>query len=104
MKVTYGTIFGILKIFEKVGHSAQCGEPLPGAEKKEATTRQRPAGATSTGDGEPLPGAEKKEAETRPRPAGAQVNWGKNQNSSINVILSTFILGLKIVLYRRKTL
>ena len=58
MKVTYGTIFGILKIFEKVGHSAQCGEPLPGAEKKEATTRQRPAGATSTGDGEPLPGAE----------------------------------------------
>ena len=25
----------------------------------EATTRQRPAGATSTGDGQPLPGAEK---------------------------------------------
>ena len=23
MKVTFGTIFGILKIFEKVGHSAQ---------------------------------------------------------------------------------
>ena len=36
------------------------GEPLPGAEKKEAMTRHRPAGATSTGDGEPLPGAEKK--------------------------------------------
>ena len=35
----------------------------------EATTRQRPAGATSTGDGEPLPGAVKKEA--RQRPAGA---------------------------------
>ena len=32
---------------------------LPRAEKTEAT-RQRPAGATSTGDGEPLPGAEKK--------------------------------------------
>ena len=48
------------------------GEPLPGAvKKKEATTRQRPAGATSTGDGEPLPGAEKKEATTRQRPAGA---------------------------------
>ena len=45
------------------------GEPLPGAEKTEATTRQRPAGATSTGDGEPLPGAEKTEAtrQTRPR-------------------------------------
>ena len=32
-------------------------------EQTEAT-RQRPAGATSTGDGEPLPGAEKKEATT----------------------------------------
>ena len=32
---------------------------MPGAVKKEATTRQRPAGATSTGDGEPLPGAVK---------------------------------------------
>ena len=32
------------------------GDQLPGAEmKEEATTRQRPAGATSTGDGEPLP-------------------------------------------------
>ena len=41
------------------------GEPLPGAEKKEATARQRPAGATSTGDGEPLPWAEKKEATTK---------------------------------------
>ena len=48
------------------------GEPLPGAEKKEATmTRQRPAGVTSTEDGEPLPGAKKTEATTRPRPAGA---------------------------------
>ena len=32
------------------------GEPLHGAVKIEATTRQRPVGATSTGDGEPLPG------------------------------------------------
>ena len=31
-------------------------------------TRQRPAGATSTGDGEPLPGAEKRKATTRHRP------------------------------------
>ena len=44
---------------------------MPGAKKKEATTRHRPAGATSTGDGEPLPGAEKKEATKRHRPAGA---------------------------------
>ena len=43
------------------------GEPQPGAEKKEAMTRQRPAGATSTGDGEPLPGAVKTET-TRRRP------------------------------------
>merc|ERR1712016_156436 len=53
------------------GNSTGDGEPLPGAEKKEAKTRQRPAGATSTGVGEPLPGAEKKEATTRQRPAGA---------------------------------
>ena len=38
--------------------------------KKTEVTRQRPAGATSTGDGEPLPGAEKKEATMRQRPAG----------------------------------
>ena len=38
-----------------------------------------PAGATSTGDGEPLPGAEKKEATTRQRPAGATSTgaWGR---------------------------
>ena len=46
----------------------------PRAEKTEATTRRRPAGATSTGDGEPLPGAEKTEATTRQRPAGATSN------------------------------
>ena len=40
--------------------------------KKKGATRQRPAGATSTGVGEPLPGAEKKEATTRQRPAGAR--------------------------------
>ena len=51
---------------------AEDGKPLPGAEKTEATTRQRPAGATSTGDGEPLPGAEKTEATTRQRPVGAK--------------------------------
>ena len=33
------------------GNLHRDGEPLPGAEKTEATTRQRPAGATSTGDG-----------------------------------------------------
>ena len=46
------------------------------ATSKEATTRHRPAGATSTGGGEPLPGAEKKEATTRQRPAGATSTGG----------------------------
>ena len=45
-------------------------EMTKATEKTEATTRHRPAGATSTGDGEPLPGAEKTEATTRHRPAG----------------------------------
>ena len=57
------------------------GEPLPGAEKKEAATRPRPAGATSTGDGEPLPGAEKKEAASRPRPAGVTSTGKLGQKS-----------------------
>ena len=34
-----------------------------------------PAGATSKGDGELLPWAEKKEATTRQRPAGATSTW-----------------------------
>ena len=52
------------------------GSHCLGPRRMEATTRQRPAGATSTGDGEPLSGAEKirnqdwrgqQDEESRPR-------------------------------------
>ena len=45
--------------------------------KKEATTRQRPAGATSTGDGEPLPGAEKKEGDDATEAGGGNFHRGR---------------------------
>ena len=38
------------------------GVPKISSQKKEATTRQRPAGATSIGDEVPLPGAVKTDA------------------------------------------
>ena len=57
--------------------STGVGEPLPGAEKKEATTRQRPAGATSTGDGEPLPGAEKNGADDATEAGGGNLHRGR---------------------------
>ena len=53
------------------------GEPLPGAEKREATTRQRPAGATSTGDGEPLPGAEKNGGDDATEAGGGNLHRGR---------------------------
>ena len=49
----------------------------------EATTRQRPAGATSTGDGEPLSGAVKIEVTTRQRPAGATSRGDGASNSDL---------------------
>ena len=45
LSVTANSINCVLYIFEF--DSVEFGEPLPGAEKKEVTTRQRPAGATS---------------------------------------------------------
>ena len=65
------------------------GKSLTGAQKNEATTRLRLAGATSNGDGEPLPGAVRKKAATKAgggnlhRGRGATA-WGREEEGGDN--------------------